>query len=214
LESKLIQYIFSPYFVLTPLLFIFQRGAFSVVYKGMSVYHVGEKVAIKEVNITKLASTQLEDLRHEVNILSQLKHPSIVQLYAVYSVTDKIFLVCNISLSIGLIFIEITFYLYKITEYLNGGELLKAICKRKYYSERDARRVMIQITSAVEYLHQRQVVHGDLKTRNLILENKSFESNIKLVDFGFAMVLQEQSLVSSSWITRCMHIKNKVDMTI
>ena len=39
-------------------------------------------------------------------------------------------------------------------EYLNGGELLKAIAKRKYYTEHDARRVMNQITGAVEYLHQ------------------------------------------------------------
>lgn len=77
-------------------------------------------------------------------------------------------------------------------EYLKGGELLQTICKRKNYTENDARRIMTQIISAVQYLHSRKVIHRDLKPENLILVNKDFYSEIKIVDFGYAYVLSEK----------------------
>lgn len=80
-------------------------------------------------------------------------------------------------------------------EYLKGGQLLNAICKRDHYTEGDARRLLLQIASALQYLHSRRVVHRDLKPENLILENaSSLESNVKLVDFGFAQVETELTL--------------------
>jgi serine/threonine protein kinase len=77
-------------------------------------------------------------------------------------------------------------------EYLKGGELLQTICKRKHYTENDARRIMTQLTSAIKYLHLRKVIHRDLKPENLILVNKDIYSDIKIVDFGYAYVLSEQ----------------------
>ena len=71
-----------------------------MVHKAISVHETGKKVAIKEVITTHLKKPQIEDLGHEMNILSQLKHPSIVQLYSIYYTQDKIFLVikiCNSS---------------------------------------------------------------------------------------------------------------------
>lgn len=78
-------------------------------------------------------------------------------------------------------------------EYLKGGELLQTICKRKNYTENDARRIMTQINSAIQYLHSRKVIHRDLKPENLILVDKDFYSDIKIVDFGYAYVLSEHS---------------------
>lgn len=76
-------------------------------------------------------------------------------------------------------------------EYLRGGELLKAICKRNHYEERDAKRIMIQIVDAIRYIHNRDVVHRDLKPENIILETRDFHSSIKIVDFGFAVVMED-----------------------
>jgi calcium-dependent protein kinase len=78
-------------------------------------------------------------------------------------------------------------------EYLKGGQLLNAICKREYYKESDARRIMIQITSALIYMHDRGVIHRDIKPENLILLDRSLESPIKIVDFGFATLESEVS---------------------
>lgn len=71
-------------------------------------------------------------------------------------------------------------------EYLKGGELLQAICQREFYSEGDARKLLRQIASALHYIHQREVIHRDIKPENLILADVSFNSPVKLVDFGFS----------------------------
>lgn len=105
-----------------------------------------------------------------MNILSQLKHESIVRLYSVYSSGEKRFL---------------------IMEYLKGGQLLNAICKREFYRESDARRLMYQITSALHYMHERSVIHRDIKPENIILSDRSIDSPVKLVDFGFATIETE-----------------------
>lgn len=68
-------------------------GAFSVVYKGTSVYNENATVAIKEVRTSELTKDQAQDLQTEMNILSQLQHKNIVKLTAVFVVPEKIFLV-------------------------------------------------------------------------------------------------------------------------
>lgn len=69
------------------------NGAFSVVYKGTSVSNESIKVAIKEIRTGQLSKNQLIDLQMEMNILSQLKHPNIVQLYSVFVLPEKVFMV-------------------------------------------------------------------------------------------------------------------------
>lgn len=154
-----------------------------MVYKGLDVNEDsatdGGKVAIKEIDLKKLNKQQLTDLNIEMNILSQLHHDSIVELLAVYNLPDKKFMVM---------------------EYLKGGDLLNAVCRRDYYTERDARMLMLQITSALHYMHERMVIHRDIKPENLILADKSLDSPIKLVDFGFATVESEQTRKPSRYL--------------
>jgi serine/threonine protein kinase len=85
-------------------------------------------------------------------------------------------------------------------EYLKGGELLKAICQREYYSENDARRLLRQIASALHYIHIRGVIHRDIKPENLILADVAFHSPIKLVDFGFTTTETEVVKQPSSYL--------------
>jgi serine/threonine protein kinase len=156
-----------PYLLLSFYFYFSFRGSFSIVFKGFSQHEPVRSVAIKEINYSLLSKQQSVNVNNEMNILSQLQHESIVRLYSVYSSGEKKFL---------------------ITEYLRGGQLLNAICKREFYRESDARRLLFQITSALVYLHDRRVIHRDIKPENIILADHSLESAVKLVDFGFATI--------------------------
>jgi len=155
------------------------HGAFSSVHKAYLRTQPESKVAIKEVDTSKLNKKQMNDLTMEINILSQLKHPSIVNLHAVYTVGDKMFIVM---------------------EYLRGGELLNAICKQDFYHEGDARRVLHQLVSAVHFMHSRNVIHRDIKPENIILENSQYNSKVKLIDFGFAVLTTDKSVRKQAYV--------------
>lgn len=59
---------------------------------------------------------------------------------------------------------------------------LEYIAKRGRMRENDARRTFIQILAAVQYCHDKNIVHRDLKAENLLLDS---DNNVKLADFGF-----------------------------
>lgn len=142
-------------------------GAFSIVYKAVGQKNDKKFVAIKTCDVNMLAPSQIEDLKLEICILSRCKHPSIVELNEVYALPSKVHLVM---------------------EYLEGGELLNAICRKQRYAEDDARIVMYQVASALDYLHSKKIIHRDIKPENLILAKKNVDTSVKLVDFGFAIV--------------------------
>ncbi|XP_041354216.1 serine/threonine-protein kinase MARK2-like [Gigantopelta aegis] len=72
---------------------------------------------------------------------------------------------------------------YLVTELCQSGDLMDYICKRKKLDEKEVRRYIGQIVSAVDYLHRSGILHRDLKIENLLLdENK----DIKIIDFGLS----------------------------
>ncbi|XP_041030479.1 serine/threonine-protein kinase SIK2a isoform X2 [Carcharodon carcharias] len=72
--------------------------------------------------------------------------------------------------------------LYLVTEYAKNGEIFDYLANHGRLSELEARRKFWQILSAVEYCHNRKIVHRDLKAENLLLDSNM---NIKIADFGF-----------------------------
>lgn len=59
------------------------------------------------------------------------------------------------------------------------------------FNEEIIRRYMIQIVSAVEYLHGIGIAHRDLKPENIMFESKSLDSTLKLIDFGYSKKTDE-----------------------
>lgn len=74
-------------------------------------------------------------------------------------------------------------------EFLSGGELFDVICEKQYYEENDARMVIKDIAEGIRYMHSKNVIHRDIKPENLVFMDKSSNSIVKIVDFGFARVL-------------------------
>jgi len=75
--------------------------------------------------------------------------------------------------------------IHMIMEHLEGGNLSTALAKRGRFSEDDAKVVLRQLLQAVDYLHQRSIVHRDIKLESIMFARVG-GTNIKLIDFGLA----------------------------
>jgi len=122
----------------------------------------GKEVAIKIIDKTQLNAGSLQKLFREVRIMKTLDHPNIVKLYQVIE-TEKT--------------------LYLVMEYASGGEVFDYLVLHGRMKEKEARAKFRQIVSAVQYCHQKKIIHRDLKAENLLLDS---EMNIKIADFGFS----------------------------
>ncbi|CAD7089213.1 unnamed protein product [Hermetia illucens] len=122
----------------------------------------GKEVAIKIIDKTQLNPGSLQKLFREVRIMKMLDHPNIVKLFQVIE-TEKT--------------------LYLVMEYASGGEVFDYLVLRGRMKEKEARVKFRQIVSAVQYCHQKRIIHRDLKAENLLLDS---ELNIKIADFGFS----------------------------
>ncbi len=88
--------------------------------------------------------------------------------------------------------------IYMILEYANGGDMLTLIQQLNGpLSETDTKFWINQICNAVEYLHQNEISHRDLKLENLLIDSAR---NIKLCDFGFS---KEMSILNELSMTYC-----------
>ncbi|XP_066566589.1 serine/threonine-protein kinase SIK2 isoform X2 [Amia ocellicauda] len=124
------------------------------------------EVAIKIIDKSQLDAVNLEKIYREVQIMKMLDHPHIIKLYQVMETKNM---------------------LYLVTEYAKNGEIFDYLANHGRLSEAEARRKFWQILSAVEYCHNRKIVHRDLKAENLLLDG---HMNIKIADFGFGNFFQ------------------------
>ncbi|XP_077369900.1 striated muscle preferentially expressed protein kinase-like isoform X1 [Festucalex cinctus] len=82
-------------------------------------------------------------------------------------------------------------YVVLVAEYCTGKELLHCLIDRFRYSEDDVVDYVVQILQGVEYLHNRRVLHLDLKPDNIMVTNLN---TVKIVDFGSAQSFNPLSL--------------------
>ncbi|RXW22535.1 hypothetical protein EST38_g3306 [Candolleomyces aberdarensis] len=149
---------FGPYLLLQTL----GEGEFGKVKLGLHCQW-GEEVAVKLIRRGNIDSTvRMSKVEREIEVLRSLKHPNIVRLYDVIE-TDK--------------------YIGIILEYASGGELFDHILAHRYLREKDAAKLFSQLISGVWYIHQKKIVHRDLKLENLLLDR---HRNVIITDFGFA----------------------------
>ncbi|KAF9264492.1 Pkinase-domain-containing protein [Marasmius fiardii PR-910] len=149
---------FGPYLLLQTL----GEGEFGKVKLGLHCQW-GEEVAVKLIRRGNVdTAVRMSKVEREIEVLRTLKHPNIVRLYDVIE-TDK--------------------YIGIVIEYASGGELFDHILAHRYLKERDAAKLFSQLISGVWYIHQKKIVHRDLKLENLLLDR---HRNVIITDFGFA----------------------------
>uniref|UniRef100_A0A668A956 non-specific serine/threonine protein kinase n=1 Tax=Myripristis murdjan TaxID=586833 RepID=A0A668A956_9TELE len=133
--------------------------------------HIGNYRLLKTIGKGNFAKVKLarhvltgkEVTTHmHTGIMKLLNHPNIVKLFEVIE-TDKT--------------------LYLVMEYASGGEVFDYLVAHGRMKEKEARAKFRQIVSAVQYCHQKCIVHRDLKAENLLLDA---DMNIKIADFGFS----------------------------
>ncbi|GAB2297566.1 hypothetical protein Dimus_031661 [Dionaea muscipula] len=139
------------------------EGTYGVVYRAKDK-RTGEIVALKKVKMEKeREGFPLTSLR-EINILLSFHHPSIVDVKEVVvgSNLDSIFMVM---------------------EYMEHD--LKGLMEtmKQPFSQSEVKCLMLQLLEGVKYLHDNWVLHRDLKTSNLLLNNRG---ELKICDFGLA----------------------------
>ena len=134
---------------------------------------------IKKVSLNGLGLEELSEALKEAEILKTLDSPYIVKY--IESFTDN-----------GMLCI--------VMEYAEGGDLAQKIVERRgnYFQEDEVMRHFIQIVHALKYVHDRKVLHRDIKSKNIFLCS---DGSVKLGDFGIAKVLDSTSQMFETQIS-------------
>jgi ankyrin repeat protein/tRNA A-37 threonylcarbamoyl transferase component Bud32 len=146
------------------------EGGFGVVYKGE---WQNIPVAIKELHLKNLSNESLQEFKSEAEIMTKLRFPNIVSLYGVCLEPNRYSMVMEL-MPLG--------SLYNL---LHNGQALN--WKIRYS-------ISMDIATGLAYLHNKRIVHRDLKSPNVLLDQNL---RAKLADFGLAKVRHETMTTST-----------------
>jgi serine/threonine protein kinase len=166
------------------------KGAFGEVFLG-SKKNVDQKFAVKKVSRGLVYQEKVKKyFNNEIFILKNISHPNIIKLYDIKQTLNNFYLVFDLC---------------------NGGGLSN--CLEEYmrenqmpFTEEITQHIMRQLVSAIQYLHNKRILHRDLKLDNILLnfnteEDKNnfnlLKAQVKIIDFGFARYLENDSLAQS-----------------
>lgn len=154
------------------------QGSFGRIYLIRDIRD-GEEYCLKEVEMDMDSEPMRKQALAEAKFLKDINHPNIISVLE-YFVEDDM--------------------LYMIMEYAAGGDLDTKIKEQKekskeekggdeliYFSEDQIMKWLVQICFALKHIHDRRILHRDIKTPNMFLTKDNI---IKLGDFGVARVLE------------------------
>ncbi|OMJ69566.1 hypothetical protein SteCoe_32684 [Stentor coeruleus] len=144
------------------------HGSFGMVYRVKSLKNNCIYV-IKKINIDHLSQKSQKEVIHEAQILKKLDHPNIVKYFCSFMDGKSLCIVM---------------------EYINGGDLHKLIRfyqdKKTFIPESEIWKMSFELSTAIQYLHSKSIIHRDIKTLNILITKNH---TIKLADLGASKIV-------------------------
>ena len=146
---------------------IINHGAFGQVKLFKDKTFTRVEFAIKTISKDLLTKTKFQQIKKEIEILSELDHPNIVIYYATIEMSNSF----NV-----------------LMEYLSGEDLYQILKKKKKRpTPEQFKYILYQILSGLCYLHSNEIVHRDIKPENIIIcTNQNEKFDLKIIDFGLS----------------------------
>eukprot|EP00588_Corethron_pennatum_P028080 CAMPEP_0194312680 /NCGR_PEP_ID=MMETSP0171-20130528/9612_1 /TAXON_ID=218684 /ORGANISM="Corethron pennatum, Strain L29A3" /LENGTH=630 /DNA_ID=CAMNT_0039067303 /DNA_START=269 /DNA_END=2161 /DNA_ORIENTATION=+ len=129
------------------------------------------RFAAKSVATRRMSDPEIAEFINEIEILRDLDHPNIIQLFEVFRVKRQLWLVMELC--------------------TGGGLMERALAM----DERGAADVIGQVLHALTHMHAREVCHRDIKLENILFANER-DNVIKLIDFGFSALIEKGQALS------------------
>lgn len=130
-------------------------------------------MVMKQIDVGKMDKKERQVAENEVKCLSALKHPYIVRYWESF-MHER--------------------FLCIVMDYCEGGDLFQLIQQHKQRGrpipESNVLQWFTQLSLALKYVHDKSILHRDIKSQNVLLTGKDGRANAKLADFGISRFLE------------------------
>ena len=133
--------------------------------------------AAKVITKSSLSVKAVENLKREIKILQQIDDESVLRMHELLESSD---------------------FLFIIMPFVEGGELFKKVSGCGSFSEKEARRVLLQIARGLLYLHSHQICHRDIKPENILCSGEAEGYHVVIADFGLSRFYGREELMTTS----------------
>lgn len=138
-------------------------GSFSNLYKGL---YCGQEVAVKILKDLQDDAAQYSEFLQEVSIMRKVRHKNVVQFIGA----------CTRKPNLCIVF-----------EYMHNGSVYDWVRREGPLKLSQVLKVAVEVSRGMDYLHQRKIIHRDLKAANLLLDDNG---TVKIADFGVARMIE------------------------